>query len=215
VASGRGAVENNQNPGTKGKKGKKGAKGTLPAAFYPSSESPVVALRHARCPRLSPTSSRSPPRDSRFLSDPAPVPILVLGRRFPAFSILYPRRRQCTLVSASLPGRLSSAFQPLVTHSCQCALFYVLRPGRPCPTHSRPFVLSFGYKLRQPRYLLRRPEVPPETYSGDRHKPRSLYLVSRLRRSTSSQSHVLRPLVVSTLHCPGISSILLRLCTLT
>lgn len=209
MASGKGAVENNQNPGMKGKKGKEGAKGTLPAAFYSSSESPVVALRHARCPRLSPTSSRSPPRDSRFLSDPAPVPILIFGRRFPAFSILYPRRRQCTLVSASLPGRLSSAFQPLVTHSCQRALFYVLRPGRPC--HSRPFVLSFGYKLRQPRYLLRRPEVHPETYSGDRHKPRSLDLVSRLRRSASYHSHVLRPLVVSTLHCPCISSILLRL----
>jgi len=54
-------------------------------------------------------------RDSRFWSYPAPVPILALGRRLRAFSILYLRSRLCILVSASCPGRLFLAFRLLVT----------------------------------------------------------------------------------------------------
>jgi len=66
---------------------------TLPAAFYPSPEmysgerdkllassgatnpfTDVLALCYARCPRLFPTSSRSLPRDFRFLSYPSSWP---------------------------------------------------------------------------------------------------------------------------------------------
>ena len=69
-----------------------------------------------RCPRLFPTSSRSLPRDSRFLSYTALVPILVLSLLFPASQLLVTSKLSSDVSPQSLRlGRLSPASQPLVT----------------------------------------------------------------------------------------------------
>ena len=126
---------------------------TLPAAFYPSPESSelvlalprdvlrrprqaprqlrsnaeILTLRQARCTRLDPCP-RFP-----ILVLPAPVPILVLGRRFPAFPILYPRCRQRVLVSASFLGRLSSTSPaPRYSTAADALYIYALCLGRLC-----------------------------------------------------------------------------------
>ena len=177
----------------------------------------VLALRYARCPRLFPTSSRPSPRDSRFLSYPAPVPILVLGRRFPAFSS--PTMHSCirilprsSILRTPVPRYLPTANAP--SYPCAC-----LKPRRPRVPDIVPASIIHS--------CLRSPEASRVPHALQlKHAAVPLLRLAALFGFTSSflfsascfrpyvlKPQVLRPLVVSTLHCPGIPSILLRLCT--
>jgi len=106
-----------------------------PEQQIPSPTSSLYAmldvLAYSR-PRLDPC---------RAISDSCPI--LVLGRRFSAFSILYPHRRQCVLVSASFLGRLFPAprLHCYVKAQPGCVLSPVLHLGR-LSSASQPLVTS-------------------------------------------------------------------------
>ena len=139
---------------------------TLPAALYPNPSLFLVALRHARCPRIQ--LDLVSILALRFS-------ILVLSRFIPVLHPWPSYPRVLDIVSSS------------TTHSCIRILPWsstLSIPGSSSP-HSRRCVLHPW------------PSIPGIPGSSSPH--------SRMRSPS---------LIVSTLHCPGTSSIVLRLCTL-